>query len=193
VKLKTIFAAAAAVGGLFCGVATAHAQTLKFTWVEPGLGGGTISFLQDSNPTPIAYDSSYTQVAISDFAGSLGPYPAGGPTNGPYTGPYSSIYWYPSGNAGGFELYNDSTGFLDVSVLGDQDFTGPDQAPVFAPGVFSGHDYYSNIDGTLTVTAVNVGGVPEPAAWAMLLIGLGAIGAVMRTTRRRETAAMSAA
>jgi hypothetical protein len=31
---------------------------------------------------------------------------------------------------------------------------------------------------------VNVGSVPEPATWAMLLIGLGATGATLRSRRR---------
>lgn len=35
------------------------------------------------------------------------------------------------------------------------------------------------------------GGVPEPATWAMMLLGLGAIGAAMRATRRRAVGSPS--
>jgi hypothetical protein len=38
-------------------------------------------------------------------------------------------------------------------------------------------------------TAVVAGGVPEPATWAMMLAGLGGIGAAMRMARRKTTAA----
>jgi PEP-CTERM motif len=38
------------------------------------------------------------------------------------------------------------------------------------------------------VTTGGMGAVPEPASWAMLLIGFGAVGTAMRTTKRRQTA-----
>lgn len=191
-KIRNVLTVGASAAALFCGAATAHAEALKFTWVEPGAGGGSVSFVQDSNPTPIGYDDTYTDVAISGFAGSLGPYTSGGVTYGPYSGPYSSIDWFPTSANGGFGLWNDATGDLDVSVLGFQAFNGPDGAPVFAPGVYTGQDFYSGLDGTLTVTAMS-GGVPEPATWAMLQLGLGAVGAAMRTARRRMGAAAVAA
>ena len=37
----------------------------------------------------------------------------------------------------------------------------------------------------LDVSIATVGGVPEPAAWTMMLIGIGAIGAAMRSRRGR--------
>jgi hypothetical protein len=38
-----------------------------------------------------------------------------------------------------------------------------------------------------------IGGVPEPATWAMMLLGLGAVGAAMRRGRDRDRAALAAA
>ncbi len=35
--------------------------------------------------------------------------------------------------------------------------------------------------------AVNVGAVPEPGTWAMMLIGFGAVGAAMRRSRRKDS------
>jgi hypothetical protein len=38
-----------------------------------------------------------------------------------------------------------------------------------------------------TVTIRDVGAVPEPATWAMMLLGFGAIGVGFRRSRRRQT------
>jgi hypothetical protein len=60
----------------------------------------------------------------------------------------------------------------------------------FAPGVFAAAGTYATVSfgaeqaGTLVVTDLGAG-VPEPAAWSMMLIGFGAIGLVARTARRR--------
>lgn len=64
-------------------------------------------------------------------------------------------------------------------------------------------DYTNNVDDepdenapsgflvTTTGAAAVAGGVPEPAAWAMMLVGFGGLGAVMR--RRRTSASLAAA
>lgn len=183
-KLKTVLTAAASAAVLFCGAAAAHADMLKFTWVDAS--GTDFSFFQDSNPTPTGYDDTYTEVHISGWTGAISD--AIEPV-----GSFSAMDWIPSSDNGGFELFDD-LGNFQVSVTGPQVFGGSDQAPVFAPGVFSGTEGFTNADGTLTITeATAPGGVPEPTAWAMLLIGVGAIGVAMRTARRRERTALAAA
>ena len=60
---------------------------------------------------------------------------------------------------------------------------------------FDGYSAYPGLSNqgltpiTLTVTATIFGGVPEPGAWAMMLLGLGGVGAV---TRRRRSGATGA-
>ena len=40
---------------------------------------------------------------------------------------------------------------------------------------------------SFTVNVVAGGGIPEPASWAMMLLGLGAVGSVLRSGRQRQT------
>ena len=41
-------------------------------------------------------------------------------------------------------------------------------------------------DAVLYSTGTVFGGVPEPATWAMMIIGFGAVGSMVRTSRRRN-------
>ena len=61
------------------------------------------------------------------------------------------------------------------SVVGPRVYSGPESAPVFAPGVFAGTDVTNGMSGTLTVTVV-----PEASTWAMMFIGF----AGTRTARK---------
>jgi len=58
-------------------------------------------------------------------------------------------------------------------------------------GAFS-EDDLEDYSGTATITLLRIGGVPEPTAWAMMLLGLGLIGAGLRL-RWREAATRPAA
>jgi hypothetical protein len=40
----------------------------------------------------------------------------------------------------------------------------------------------------IVIDVQTTGGVPEPTAWAMMLIGMGALGAVLRAVQRRTKA-----
>jgi len=53
-----------------------------------------------------------------------------------------------------------------------------------AQGTPAGQPPFSLLDNVSLVGAYNVGAAPEPATWAMLLIGFGAIGFGLRTGRR---------
>jgi len=64
--------------------------------------------------------------------------------------------------------------------------TGNPEDLVFASEVTGGLPSYGN-----EITNVSLVAVPEPATWAMMLMGLFGLGAVMRTERRRQSSAIT--
>jgi len=68
-------------------------------------------------------------------------------------------------------------------VSSEQLYTGSELSPTFKLGVFQLQDHLdASVKATLTIT--NISAVPEPASLAMLLAGLGSVGAVV--ARRRK-------
>ena len=71
-------------------------------------------------------------------------------------------------------------GLYDLS--GDQLFTGAESAPTFTPGVYTLANSLSESIDFVTLTAV-----PEPATWAMMLMGFAGLGwAGYRRANRRD-------
>jgi len=135
--LKGLVGAAFGAGAILA-AASAGASVLLAEYSDTA--GFTASWEQDSNPIPIAYaDGLGTIVTIWDFTGSL-------PGSGP---PY--IIYYNVTNGGGLD---------DVS--GSQLYSGPESAPVFAPGSFP--DLLNGADGGTAEVTYSV--VPELPTWA---------------------------
>jgi PEP-CTERM motif len=154
---KAIIGASLAAAVLATG---AHAGELLFSYTETGPGAIDFSFDQSSNPTPLADGLGFnTQVPVSNWTGNIGP--------------YSSIVWFSLSANGMFDTPDGV-----FVVFGPQVYGGTEAAPTFAPGVFPGADQTTGLNGVLTVTAV-----PEPAGWALMLIGFGALGSVLRRRR----------
>ena len=57
-------------------------------------------------------------------------------------------------------------------------------------------DIFSDNTGALQINVTGIGvagGVPEPATWAMMLLGVGLVGAGLRVSRQKNEAAAGAA
>ncbi len=92
----------------------------------------------------------------------------------------------PASSATGFTFYTpaDGGGFNSptASYFGQQLFSGTLGAPTLLTGNFTlfSNNSLSTALGTLSVTSA----VPEPATWAMMLVGFGMVGATARYRRR---------
>jgi len=165
---------------LLASVAMAPAQAALFHFDVAGQNVSGVdvhySFDLDSNPTPTLFeeDPSYSFFQIDGVS----------ITNYAANGAITSI------TADDLQFFVDVTGgaFGNTSFtnyyFGYQLFSGPVSAPMFELGSY---DLYISGEAPvaqLTITAVSAGAVPEPASWAMMLIGFGAIGS---TIRRRQT------
>lgn len=142
-----------------CIASSSAAQAAYVTDYQDGLLLG--SWNQSLAPTPISSSAGqYTVVGIYNGIGE-----AFG---------YNYAYWYPGSNFGGLVV----GGPLSlINTSGPQSYSGGETAPVFVPGS------YVESDGSIvTIT------VPEPATWAMMLLGLGVIGF---TASRRRTVSVT--
>lgn len=152
---QAVAAGALAFAVLSANPASAVTLLVKYT---PGTDtNGAFSFVVESQPLaiPTSADSFITAIGNS-------------------TGQYSGLT--------SLEFYSSNVGGLFGNYFGAQIYSGSTSAPaIFQSGSFAAlFDNNPNLAGTVTISAV-----PEPATWAMMLIGFGAVGFVMR--RRRQT------
>ncbi len=153
-----LFAVAAATLAI---AAPANAALLNFTMT----GTYTAFWQMDSAPTPYRSDT----VAV-DFN-----------VTGVFEGVHSlkQLSFYRAESAGGLQIYSPAGDFEDFE--GDQLFTGPVRAPVFAPGAFL---FFDEAPDSLRLTiSLAQAPVPEPALWGLMIVGFGLSGAALRRPR----------
>ena len=70
---------------------------------------------------------------------------------------------------------------IGLNEFGPQTYSGMERDPVFAPGVSVGHDQGNRLTTALTVSLVSA--LPDPAKWALMIIGLGMLGGGLRARK----------
>jgi hypothetical protein len=156
--LKSVIGAAVGAG-MICAAVSAQAEVLKATLVD---GSYSVSWLQDSNPTPDSSRTSiFTDIAVWDVTGSATA--------------FSTLSYYGSLVGGGFGMF-----------YGPQIYSGSESSPVFSAGTYTG--LYDTAAG-LTGGVLTLAAVPEPATWGMMLVGFAGLGALYSVNRRRALAA----
>jgi hypothetical protein len=152
-----------AFAALFPLSSAANAAVYLFTLTGPN----TASFSLNSSPIPNS--TGVGSFTLLNVAGTF---------NGSAT-TFGSISFFDVPHDGGFG----AGASLDLG--GPQLFTGTLTNPTFTLGTFSLTDGGFVPNYTLTITNA---AVPEPATWAMMLLGFGAIGLSMRGRLRAQPA-----
>jgi hypothetical protein len=158
--LRAILAAGFGVGAMLA-ARSAGATTLEASYSDSAFSG---SWEQSSNPTPIQYQTGVaTVIPVWDVTGNLG-----------ITG--NEISYYNSAWSGGFDVW-----------AGPQIYTGPESAPVFSAGSFTG--LYDPLPPTSSGGVLTFTVIPELSTWGMMLTGFAGLAAVAAGRRRRALAA----
>ena len=148
---------------LLSAVSVARADTLIFTL--SGVTNG--SFKLDSNPTPDNFsDNNFTGFNNLTF------------TDGATTVNNYDIIFFSTSNLGSFSDIS-APNLFDAGFFGAQVYSGPESAPVFAPGTFFASQTQ---DGPLVEKLV-ISVAPEPAGLVFMLTGFASTGFV--AVRRR--------
>lgn len=150
--------------GACCAVAVtvaAQAEAAPYTFVITG--SQTIEFVLDSSPTPGYINPDADSFVLFGVAGTV---------NG-QADTFSLGFGGPSFTTN-FGLFGSGV-LSNFFTTGDALYTGSKSVPTFKLGTFTLTPTTAGPNYSLTISAV-----PEPASWAMLLAGFGALGAAVR-------------
>jgi PEP-CTERM motif len=169
------FLAVLALGAMVCAAPAADAAPLLFNFSGPS---GTAVFTLDSNPTP-----DYVHPLGLPGSDQFGFNNVAGIYDG-VAGVASTIN-FGEGLDASLNILAPGLGFTQFAGLAL--FTGTAYNPIFTPGTYTLPNAFLG-NGTLTISSV--AGVPEPGVWAMMIAGLGMMGAAMRSRKRDVVAAV---
>jgi hypothetical protein len=147
-------------GALLLAAIPANATTFLFSLT----GSSTANFSLAPSPAPdfsingISFNLDAVQGTVDGVAGTL------------------DLAFSNTADSGGFSILSSF-----ISTTGAQLYTGTEASPTFRTGTFALSEFGGTGQYSLTITSV-----PEPAGWAMMLVGFGALGAVMRHGSRAK-------
>ena len=168
-------------------IATGYDQTGATTdFFAKNNGGDEVGIGLANDPTgenEIHLDSGFVQLDVSGLFGRADP---------------SATYFSTNSTTGGEEwavFGSNTAGVHGSSPL----LTGTSETSHLLPGLGS-YKYYDFVESNFTagqgnnflIHQLTTAGVPEPASWAMMLIGFGGLGATLRSRRRHAGATAQA-
>lgn len=179
--MRSILAAAAMAAVFGCGSATAGSllgDSVLITEYYPTFG---MQYGPAAGPlTIVASGTTFLDLGLSSLTAVVGP-------NQISIGLPSVDY---GGTFNGFDIQDLNS---NTTITGA---TFASSAGLTSGLSFDAHNVYLNLAGqgtngspvVIDVTATNVAGVPEPGAWVLMLVGLGAAGGLARSRRRAAPA-----
>jgi hypothetical protein len=176
-KLASILAGAA----VLCAVAaSAEAKVYDFSFTGNGVSGSGVITTADSNAA-----SAVTSVTGSVFDSFVGPGAFSITGLSAYAAADNILYptTQPLVDFGGVSFTTDTGGEFNLGLGGGGLYGLVLNSAVQNP-VGYGNGGFDN-PGSVNIS-MSVTGVPEPATWAVMLLGFGGIGAAMRSARRRQ-------
>ena len=167
--MKKFLLAAASCAALATAAPAAAATVLfNFVGTDPA---DSFSFSIDDSPVPDATFPGSFEFDSFDITTSTGD-------------DIGTLVFFDLLNGGGLDFLTGIGG--GFSFGGPQLYTGGEANPVFQPGTFIlssnglGVGPGGTPAGTLTISSVATGAVPEPGTWMLMILGFGAMGAAMR-------------
>ena len=141
---------------VFASTSAAKAAELQYSLSGPY---GSFQYVDSSAPTPVRYteDLSFKLNEVGVLDGK--------------PGVAFDIDFFSIHECGGFTV-NSAT----LSICGPQLYSGAESAPVFVQGS------QPTGDGVFKITAISA--TPEPSSWALMILGIGGIGLMLRRARR---------
>jgi PEP-CTERM motif len=216
VLMGAAFAATVAAAGS-ASAAIVSVSAFSGPWDPTIAGNPAYGFGDNIAPTSLAVNAgdnitiSYVSGLTNVFAGLSTEFDATGEQGSNFgsgmglTGVGSTGTFFPShaidpGNTGPDiflaaligDFVNSSGGVLNEFAPGNGPFTivAPTGAVALQLGL--NDDLFFDNSGSLNIAVTGSTAVPEPATWAMMLIGFGGLGAAMRTSRRAKAATATA-
>lgn len=160
-SISSVFAAMALLGSTAVTV-PASAAPLLYSFTPTSPGAQSFTFNVDSQPVPLASAPFQFTARVQNFT-----------SNGVARNVITNFDFYTPLNLGG--LFSLNIG----SFSGPQLFSGTTSAPILLAGRFTLSDGPFGSSGILDVTSV-AAAVPEPGSWAMMIVGVGLAGSVIR-------------
>jgi hypothetical protein len=174
-KFKALLSSAAIVA------AALSTQASAATFLFELSGGRNATFQLDTdNPASSQTTAFGNQVVFENIAGTVNGESAAIPTINFGTGVFAVL----SVNAAGL-------GFTQFAGGGPL-FSGSGSAPVFSAGTFQlTNPFDPSSNSTLVISQQAVAAVPEPATWALMLLGFGFVGGALRAAKRQQKVTVS--